>query len=110
LLGRGRARRIREPISLSRASKGADEVLELASGDGKHASFSRLHPVGVRDALRCQQRLTSAGTALLIPDPVAHLTFKDMEDFILIVVDVQRRRVSLRGSVLKDRDAIRAVL
>jgi hypothetical protein len=45
----------------------------------------------VRDALEGQQGLTSAGETLLIPDPVANLTLKHMEDFILAMVDMQRR-------------------
>jgi hypothetical protein len=45
----------------------------------------------MRDALGGQQGLTSAGETLLIPDPVANLTLKHVEDFILVMVDVQRR-------------------
>jgi hypothetical protein len=84
----------RGAISLSRASKGTDEVLELASGDGEHASLSRLHTVGVRNALGRQQRLASTGSALLISNAVTDLAFQDMEYFVLIMVDVQGRRIS----------------
>ena len=34
--------------------------------------------------------LLSARETLLIPDPVAHLTLKHMEDFIFVMVDVER--------------------
>jgi hypothetical protein len=53
--------------------------------------------------------LSCAGTALLIPHAVTDLTFKNMEDFVFVMVDVQGRRVPLRGSVLKNRDAVRTV-
>ncbi len=68
--------------------KDADEVLELASGDGEHPRLGRLDPVGMRDTLRGQRRLTGLGAVILIPNPVAHLTFKDVEDFVLVRVDV----------------------
>jgi hypothetical protein len=69
-----------------------DEILELASGDGEHASLWRLYPVSVRDASGRQQRLPSIGAALLIPNAVTNLALKHVEDFILVMVDVQGRR------------------
>jgi hypothetical protein len=53
--------------------------------------------------------LSCAGTALLIPHAATDLTFKNMEDSVFVMVDVQGRRVPLRGSVLKNRDAVRTV-
>ena len=86
---------IRQPLPFSRTAKGANEGLEFASRDGEHAGLSRLHPVGVRNAFGSEQRFSSAGAVLLISDPVAHFTFKHVEDFILVMVDMQRRRVPL---------------
>ncbi len=85
----GRSRRIRQSISFSRASKRPDEALKLASGDREHPGLNRLHLVGVRNAFGCKQYLASAGPAFLVPDAIAHLTFEYVEDFILVVVDVQ---------------------
>jgi hypothetical protein len=90
LLRRGRTRRIRQTVPFSGSSEGTDEVLELAFGDREHASLSGLDPVRMREALGGQQGLTSARETLLIPDPIANLTLKHMEDFILVMVDVER--------------------
>src|SRR4051794_11497320 len=97
LLGRGWSGRIGQPLPLGRTAKGADEVLEFASGNGEHAGLSRLDPVGVWNPLGRQQRLPSTGAALLIPDAIAHLTFKHVEDFVFVMVDVQGWRVPLSG-------------
>jgi hypothetical protein len=88
LLRCGRSRRIRETVPFSGSSEGTDEVLELAFGDGEHASFSRLDPIGVGDALGGQQGFTSAGETLLVAHTVTNLTLKHMEDFILVMVDM----------------------
>jgi hypothetical protein len=45
----------------------------------------------MREALGGQQGLTSAGETLLIPNSVANLTLKHMEDFVFGMVDMQRR-------------------
>ncbi len=47
----GRTRGNGKPLAFGRSPKGADEVLELASGDGEHSGFIRLNPVRVRNAL-----------------------------------------------------------
>lgn len=75
--------------SWSWASKWPDE-LEFAPSDGGHPGLSRLDPVDVRPPGR-QQRLPGTGAALLIPVPLAHFTFKGVEDFVLIMMDAQGR-------------------
>ena len=91
LLGRGWTRRIGQSLPLGRTAKSADEVLEFASRDGEHPGLSRFHPVGMGNAFGRQQRLPGTGAVLLVPNLVTHLTLKDMEDFVLVMVDVQGR-------------------
>ena len=50
--------------------EGADETLELASGDGEHASRIRLKGVGMRDAFLGQQCLPGLGPVVLIPNEI----------------------------------------
>lgn len=73
---------------LGGASEGSNEALELTSGDGEHAGLSRFNLVGVRNAFGRQQRLPGTGLSLFVSDAVTHLTFENMEDFILIMVDM----------------------
>ena len=53
------------------------------------------HSRRVMVSMRASADFSSAGAVLLISDPVAHFTFKHVEDFILVMVDMQRRRVPL---------------
>ncbi|MFC4171303.1 hypothetical protein ACFOYU_04410 [Microvirga sp. GCM10011540] len=53
-----------------------------------------------------QQCFPGTSAALLIANPVAHLTLKQMEDFVLVMVKVKGQWVPLRSTVLKNRDAI----
>jgi hypothetical protein len=95
LFWRGRTGRIRKPLAFGRSPKGTDEVLELASGDGEHACLIRLNSVGVRNALWGQQCLPSLGPALLISNAIADFPFKNVKNFVLVMMDVEGRGVPL---------------
>ena len=81
------------PVGAGVAGAAAGGVL-TASGDDEHASLIRRNSVGMRNAFWRQQCLPSLGPTLLIPNAIADLTFRHVEDVVLVMLNVQGREVS----------------
>jgi hypothetical protein len=60
--------------------------------------------------LRHKQDVTDRGPLLSTINVEPHVSGKDLEDLILLVMHMQRRRVAERGPVFQDGDGIGSVL
>lgn len=89
----------------------ANQAGEAAAvGDHQHPrALGRLDPERVRRPARRHQRLPGAGDELLRADPEADDARLDVKDLILVVMDVQRRRVAERHEMVRDGHADRRV-
>jgi hypothetical protein len=93
------------------AAEFLDQAFEPATpGDREEASaIDGLNLVGVGDALRRQQGISGLETEILRPDAETEIPFQNMEDFILVLVQMERRGIAIRGEVLENGYLIRTV-
>jgi hypothetical protein len=98
---RGRRSRGRRELGvLSRSADGADEALEVAvSGDDEPAAaLRRRDAVGMRHALRGEQRLAGGNEHLVLADPEPELAREHVEDLVLsIKAFIGHAKITTRG-------------
>src|SRR5947208_1371888 len=89
--------------ALKAASMPADQACEGARlGDQEEPRQLGAHDERVRDVARPEDERAGWCDMGLAVNPDRELTFKDVEPFVLVVVDVERRAASPRGGLLGD--------
>jgi hypothetical protein len=105
LLGRGWPRGVGQAVPFGGSAERADEALEVAAPHDRQETRSTLGlgPVGVRDALPCEDAIACMGAELPGACEKAELPLKHVENLVLVAVDVEWRRIPVRDAMLEHR-------